>query len=102
MPMTLFDADHKVPQPDTADHVALALKALAGMVPIVGSAGVAMMEYLAGPLLASRRDDWFNDLAERVRLLEARASVTTQGLQRDESFVDALATAAAAAVRTSS
>ena len=37
-------------------HGAAARVRLAGMVPIVGSAGVAMMEYLAGP---GRRHDGF-------------------------------------------
>jgi hypothetical protein len=100
--MTLFDADDKVPQPETADRVVLALKALAGTVPIVGPMGAAILEDLAGPRLASRRDDWFNDLAERVRRLEAQGVVTIAGLQQNDAFVDAVATAAAAAMRTSS
>jgi len=55
--------------------------------PLVGTAGAVFIEYLVGPRLANRRDDWFYDLAERVRR---------------EAFVDAVATAAAAAARTSS
>lgn len=90
------------PRDKTAGDAALAItKAVTSALPLVGGPGAELVALLT-PSLEKRRVAWLDELAERLRRLEAERGVDVEDLKEDPAFLDAVMHAARAADRTSS
>ncbi len=100
--MTLFDSDHRIPKdPGAADSAHRIIRTALSAIPILGSSSAEIFNHLIIPPLLARRDEFIDDLAERLRAVEDRRPLTAEQFAKDSVFLDAVATAATIAVRTS-
>jgi hypothetical protein len=60
-----------------------------------------LLDQLVGPPLTRRLDEWRAEMAEALRLLEARPELRLEDLGRKPEFVDAVLSATQAVLRTS-
>jgi hypothetical protein len=91
-------SDH-VPKRSREDIVHSAAKALIGSVPYAGNAAAEFFQILVQPSLERRRDEWMNDVADRLKKLEEEG-LTIEKLQAKEQFVSALMQATQISMRT--
>lgn len=100
--MAIFDEPSRkpLPQPTFEDVVHAGRKALVSMIPLVGGAGTELMELMSSPV-SIRRDEWFEDLARRLKDLEQTIDgFHFEELANSEQFVSSLLQATQAAVKT--
>jgi len=98
----LFDerSRQELPKPQFEDVRHATVKGLLAIVPGFGGPASELMGLLSSPL-AQRRDDWFADLARRLRDLEGRVEgFRFENLDQNEQFISATQQATLAAMRT--
>ena len=77
--------------------------ALAGISSLpAGPLIAALFKNVLAPVVEARREDWFTDLASRVKRLEETRGITLEDLRNDPAFADAVIQASRAADATSS
>ncbi|WP_231490309.1 hypothetical protein [Pedobacter sp. Leaf170] len=85
----------------TKEDIAHAVvKAGLGRIPILGSAATELFGLVVPPL-DKRRQEWMNDVAEKLKLLEQNNQVDFKSLSQNEQFVDTITQATSIARRTS-
>jgi hypothetical protein len=90
-----------MPQQKAKDVVYALTKGAVGAIPIVGAPASELLSVLIASPLERRREQWMNDVGERLRILEADGKVDFQKLQQNELFVDTVVQATYHAVKTS-
>ncbi|MEQ1516680.1 MAG: hypothetical protein ABL931_09350 [Usitatibacteraceae bacterium] len=91
----------KLPRRTTGDAVQAVVKAVAGAVPIGGSALTGLLETVFAPPLERRRDKWLGELAEVVERLESELGPGSAALLAgNEAFISAAIQATQIAYRT--
>lgn len=77
----------KPPEKTKGDAAHAVTKAVAGMVPVAGSALTVMLETILAPPLERRREKWFQKLAEAVTELQGRLeNFSPKTLSNNEVF----------------
>jgi hypothetical protein len=79
-----------------------AIKLAIGSVPIVGAAAVELLQLIVAPPMEKRREAWIEEIVEGLRKLEQKNLLTVESLSDNEAFIDAVAQATSAAMKTSS
>jgi hypothetical protein len=100
--MGIFDepSRQELPMPQLEDVRHATVKGLLAIVPGVGGAASELLGLLSSPI-AQRRDDWFSDLARRLRDLESHVKgFHFEDLAKNDQVVSAIAYATHAALRT--
>ncbi len=77
------------------------IKAGLGSIPVLGSAATELFGLIVTPPLDKRRQNWMNDIAERLKLLEKSNQVDFQSLAQNEQFIDTIIQATSIAIKTS-
>jgi hypothetical protein len=89
------------PERSSGDTTHAVAKAVAGMVPVAGSALSVMLETVFAPPLERRREKWFRMLAEAVEQLQQSVQgITPEVLAANEVFISVTAQATQVALRT--
>lgn len=88
-------------EPDERDAASIITRTALGVVPLIGGPAAELFNFVVVPSLERRKAEWLNDLAERVRELQAEERLTFEDLKSD-AVVDAMLHASQAAMRTSS
>src|SRR5262245_32157069 len=89
------------PQPkdlDAKDAANKIVKAAASLLP----AAAHLVDFVIKPSLERRKVEWFDDIGERLRRLEAEKRLTLDDLDGNEEFADAVLQATRAAISTRS
>lgn len=101
--MASTDSREPFPKPRAVDHADSAARALASLVPGLGGPAVQLLATAITSPLERRRAAWFNDLADRLAILEeAVEGFTALSLTDNEEFVTAVTTASQIALRNHS
>jgi hypothetical protein len=102
--VALFDEPSKQPlpsEPTLADHRFAIIKGGLSAVPFVGGVLAEEMGLLVMGPLTRRRDEWWADVAQRVRYLESKEQgFKFEDLANDAQFVSAMIQATQSAERT--
>jgi hypothetical protein len=88
-----------LPQKTSGDHLHLAARAVLSAIPAVGGPALELFNAVLAPPIARRRDDWLNDLAQRLETLEQEKRLTVQNLGKNDEFISAVMQATAVAIR---
>ena len=84
-----------------ADVAYSLVKAGLGSIPIAGAAASELLALLVTPPLERRRNEWMNDLGERLRQLEQEKGLELESLSDNDLFIDTVLYATQLALRTS-
>lgn len=87
------------PKPTAGDLAHAVVKAGISSLPYVGSIAAELFQQVVQPPLDRRRVQWMEQMAERLRILEAKG-VSLADLQNNEMFITAMLNASHAAMRT--
>jgi hypothetical protein len=92
--MTLFDSDDNLPiaetDADLGDKVHALTRAAFGAIPVLGALAAEFWNVAVVPPLVRRQQEFVDDLAARVRLLEKQHGLNFDRLSRIPAFTDAL------------
>jgi hypothetical protein len=89
------------PPKRTAGDVAHALaKGVISAVPFAGGPAAELFALVISPPLERRRDEWMNELAEALKVLEEEGRVTGERLRNSEQFITAALQATQIALRS--
>jgi len=90
----------EMPKPSAGDVAHTIIKAGISAIPIIGGPTAEFIAVVFTPPIVRRRDEWFQSLAERLKLLEDRvAGFKIDDLSSNEQFVTAAMYATTSAVR---
>ena len=90
----------EVPVETTGDKAHTTARALISAVPVVGGGLVEALNYILGPPIESRRDEWRKEVSALINELQNSAGVDVEELVRNDEFVSVLIQASQAAVKT--
>lgn len=77
------------------------VKAGLGTIPILGSAATELFGLVVTPPLDKRRQEWMNEVAEKIKALEENNQITFKSLSQNDQFLDTIITATSFAIKTS-
>jgi len=77
------------------------VKAGLGSIPLLGSAATELFGLVVTPPLDKRRQEWMNEVAERLKSLEENNQVDFSKLSQNEQFIDTIIQATTIAIKTS-
>lgn len=97
----MYDSDKQFPKSDGQDVAHTALKASLSAIPIIGGPVAELFTLVIAPPLQQRQAYWLNELATRVRNLEAKTQLTPEQLRDNPQFIDAVLSATQAGIKTS-
>jgi hypothetical protein len=83
------------------DILYAAVKAGLGSIPVLGSAATELFGLVVTPPLDKRRQEWMNDVAEKLKLLEENKQLDFSSLSQNEQFIDTITQATSIAIKTS-
>lgn len=89
-----------VPKASAGDVGYAVAKAAIGSIPVLGAAGSEIFSHLLSRPLEKRRDSWMEEVAERLRQLEAKGNLSIESITENEAFIDALLAASHSAIAT--
>ena len=89
------------PNKSSGDHGHLVLRMGLSAVPLVGGPAVELLNAVLAPPLERRRDHWMEEVAQRLKDLEAKTGVPLEELAKNDVFVDTVLHATHIALRTS-
>ena len=90
-----------LPDRSAGDAAHAVVKAVAGMVPVAGSALTVLLETVLVPPLERRREKWFQMLGAAVEQLQQTVEgLTPEALSKNEVFITVVAQATQVALRT--
>ena len=81
------------------DRLHTFVKAGIASIPVVGAAASELFTVILAPPLETRRVEWMNDVAERLKELEERGELNLEDLQDNETFITTVMQASQAAIR---
>ncbi|RRB07402.1 hypothetical protein [Larkinella rosea] len=84
-----------------ADILYATVKAGLGSIPVLGSAATELFGLVVTPPLDKRRQEWMNEVAEKIKLLEQNNLVDFSSLSQNEQFIDTIVQASSIAIKTS-
>jgi hypothetical protein len=90
------------PQTTRIDTVFACLRAAISAVPGIGSPAVELMSLLFTPPIEKRRNEWMEEVADRICQLQQEEKLRVEDLPSNDAFIDTVLHATQAAVRTSS
>jgi hypothetical protein len=99
--MTLFEPEHKPPEPTEADTAHAVVDTALATIPGLGAIASRLFGHIFAPPLERRRREWMEDVAGALRRLEARSDVLLDSLGENEAFIDTVFQATQAAMSTS-
>lgn len=85
----------------TGDIVYAAVKAGLGSIPILGSAATELFGLVVTPPLDKRRQEWMNEVAEKLKVLEEDNKIDFGSLAKNDQFLDTIIQATSFAIKTS-
>ncbi len=88
------------PKSTRKDHIHSLAKAGIGSIPVIGSAAVELFAAVIAPPLEQRRNEWLQNLADRLEKLEESGAVDLEQLGSNEAFVTSVMHATQAALRS--
>lgn len=77
------------------------VKAGVGSVPIVGAAASEILNLLVTPPLEKRRNEWMENIGERIKELENKKGIEIESLQDNDIFLDVVLQTTQQALKTS-
>ena len=83
------------------DIAYVAVKAGLGSIPILGSAATELFGLVVTPPLDKRRQEWMNEVAEKLKALEENNKIDFGTLSQNDQFIDTIVQATSIAVKTS-
>src|SRR5687768_2037915 len=83
------------------DILYAAVKAGLGSIPVLGSAATELFGLVVTPPLDKRRQEWMNEVAEKLKQLEQNNQVDFSSLSHNEQFIDTIVQATSIAIKTS-
>lgn len=83
------------------DILYAAVKAGLGSIPVLGSAATELFGLVVTPPLDKRRQEWMNEVAEKLKALEENNQVDYSKLSQNEQFIDTIIQATTIAIKTS-
>lgn len=90
------------PQATRVDTALTCLRAAVSAVPYVGSPAVELMSLLITPPIEKRRNEWMEEVADKLCQLQQEEKLRVEDLPSNDTFIDTVLHATQAAVRTSS
>lgn len=78
-----------------------AVKAALGSIPFLGSAAAEIFGLIVTPPLDKRKQEWMNDVAEKLKQLESSGRINLSELSQNEQFIDTVIQATSFAIKTS-
>ena len=91
-------ADLERPEPEKWDAVYTLVKAVIAGVPVIGGTATELVSIIAPPL-EKRRNQWLDDIAERLKSLEEVDGFRVEDLSQNETFITVVMHATQAAIR---
>ena len=89
------------PKRSPDDYIHTFARSLISAIPVVGGAGAELFSMVIAPPIEKRRDEWMNDIAERLtRLEELYEEFSVQSLANNEVFITTVLHATTVAIRT--
>ncbi|SIO34422.1 hypothetical protein SAMN05444166_3948 [Singulisphaera sp. GP187] len=89
----------KLPEPTWKDHAHLAARAAISAVPLVGGPALELFNAVIAPPLQNRRDEWVQQMADRLVELEAAGFLKVEDLGTNEEFISTVTQASTIAIR---
>lgn len=90
----------KPPAPGALERARQVVKAAAGAFSPLSAVATELFDQVLAPVFRSQRDEWLEDLAQRLKDLERRHGITLADLRQTPGFLDAVFRAADAAARS--
>ena len=90
------------PKEGGGDWVHATVKGALGAIPLAGGLAAELFGMIVAPPVAKRRNDWMEDVAHELKVLEGKGALSTKDLSTNEQFIDAVFQSTHAAMRTSS
>lgn len=90
---------YSLPENESGDRLHSLVKAGVGSIPWVGSAASEIFSALLVPPLTKRRNEWMEEVATGLQILEKNQQVILENLNDDEAFTTLLLQASDAAMR---
>ena len=87
------------PRATLGDHVHLLARAGISSIPVIGGPALELFNYLLAPPIQRRRDEWLNELEERLSKFEQEGRVNLEALRDNEEFISTVMQASAIAIR---
>jgi hypothetical protein len=84
-----------------SDVLYAAVKAGLGSIPVLGSAATELFGLVVTPPLDKRRQEWMNEVAEKLKALEENNKIDFISLSQNEQFIDTIIQATSFAIKTS-
>ena len=84
-----------------ADVLYATVKAGLGSIPILGSAATELFGLVVTPPLDKRRQEWMNEVAEKLKALEEDNKIDFRRLAQNDQFLDTIIKATSFAIKTS-
>ena len=93
-------ADLERPEPEKRDKVHTAVKAVMALIPSIGGTAAELFSMVIAPPLEKRRNQWLDDIAERLKSLEEVVDgFRVEDLSQNETFITTMMHATQAAIR---
>lgn len=91
---------YKAPKPGGDDTAHTLARAGIGSIPVLGAAASELFNTVILPPLEKRRIKWMEDVAEALKKLEQKNTISIEDLSQNEAFINATLHASQAALRT--
>jgi len=88
-----------LPQKSVGDHLHLGARVVLSAMPGVGGPALELFNAVIAAPIERRRNDWLNDLAERLNRLEQEKRLKVEDLRKNDEFISAVMQATTVAVR---
>ena len=88
-----------LPQKAAGDHLHLAARVVLSAIPVLGGPALELFTAVIMPPTERRRNEWLNDLAQRLNMLEQEDRLKVADLAKNDEFISAVMQASAVAVR---
>ena len=95
-------SDLTPPKDAGGDWVHATVKGALGAIPLAGGLAAELFGMIVAPPIAKRRNQWMEDVAQRIKYFEDKGLLSAKDLSANEQFVDAVFQSTHAAMRTSS
>ena len=92
--------DLKPPQEGVGDDYHKLARTIITSIPLIGGAAVELFNTVVAPPIVERRNEWMNDVAERLQKLAEEKKLDLDDLREQPIFIDAVLQATQAAIRT--
>ena len=101
MPAVMRNTMSDINKTSKEDILYAAVKAGLGSIPVLGSAATELFGLVVTPPLDKRRQEWMNEVAEKLKALEENNQVDFSKLSQNEQFIDTIIQATTIAIKTS-